>query len=650
MILKTELVPTQCITAERIEPEDATPKVGQWVWVKLSGSDHESADRHDGEHHVWLGCITHVGSNFVKIQGVRFHTRIHFDQLDERCTPEPNPTTFIAAQIDKRRERVRELLAEVRRVAAALGVTPMQALEDSTDHTTQALATASGTADVKAHEAALIKAEKQTLPELFKRVENENEWLAKWMHAEVIPLKAELEHHKQVIEPIKQRIFTVQLYAGLVEQLEQIADGAPAPNDAKVHLFQRRHYMDEECLIHYTAGGMKFDDLAAFDAWLVHPENRDRLLPMPRCIVAFRVRRWPRKYDSDASIADFIKFFFESDYDKITFLYIRNGDQVWRLNTAVEFDAQLFPNREESTLLAAGSGEKLWMEVAWNEPRQIIPDRQYQNLLRERAEEHAEYKRKLAAWKRLPKRERDARPRPSYWPPHEVWEPVDQSSTFYDAAMQKMRDEMNAHNRIAVVIQGLLDRSPALHPHPPWRIWTPEGFERAIELVYDTSHALTPGDAPDFEAYRARLNASLKPGCVTVGQQAAWMRAMAEKYNHQHQHERERTHYKPYGNPGPGELARVKRIDRNGRCHYTWIREHKTERSWREGAYPTKFACSPDKLLNVDAYTPGDFKIFFDDPRTRANYIEWAPLLLLAEDYHAGKRRIRDENTDEGED
>jgi hypothetical protein len=44
-------------------------------------------------------------------------------------------------------------------------------------------------------------------------------------------------------------------------------------------------------------------------------------------------------------------------------------------------------------------------------------------------------------------------------------------------------------------------------------------------------------------------------------------------------------------------------------------------------------------LLNISAYTPGDFKQFFADPRTRAEYLQWAPLLLTAEDWHSGKLR-----------
>lgn len=42
----------------------------------------------------------------------------------------------------------------------------------------------------------------------------------------------------------------------------------------------------------------------------------------------------------------------------------------------------------------------------------------------------------------------------------------------------------------------------------------------------------------------------------------------------------------------------------------------------------------------MSAYTPGDFHLFYDDPRTRADYLKWAPYLLAAEDFHAGKREL----------
>lgn len=49
-----------------------------------------------------------------------------------------------------------------------------------------------------------------------------------------------------------------------------------------------------------------------------------------------------------------------------------------------------------------------------------------------------------------------------------------------------------------------------------------------------------------------------------------------------------------------------------------------------------------EKLFNIDAYKPGDYLQFFQDPRTRRDYMKWAPLLCAAEDYHAGKLKIKE--------
>jgi hypothetical protein len=46
------------------------------------------------------------------------------------------------------------------------------------------------------------------------------------------------------------------------------------------------------------------------------------------------------------------------------------------------------------------------------------------------------------------------------------------------------------------------------------------------------------------------------------------------------------------------------------------------------------------QLLNVSTYQPGDFKQFYNDPRTRGDYLQWTPLLLEAEEWYAGNRKI----------
>ncbi len=108
----------------------------------------------------------------------------------------------------------------------------------------------------------------------------------------------------------------------------------------------------------------------------------------------------------------------------------------------------------------------------------------------------------------------------------------------------------------------------------------------------------------------------------------------------------EYEHFRPYGNPGPGAFARVTQT-RGGRARYDWKRERQSSAVPRSRWAPepdpwidVSFWAPFSELLHVDAYRPGDFRQFFADPRTRADYLQWAPLLLEAEEYHAGHRRV----------
>ncbi len=207
---------------------------------------------------------------------------------------------------------------------------------------------------------------------------------------------------------------------------------------------------------------------------------------------------------------------------------------------------------------------------------------------------------------------------------------------FFDDANTRINSEMKKHNRIALILQGLLDRSPVLHPHPPWKLWTDADFTAALELIFDDSRTLAPGAAPDFEAYRAACSATLKTGSLTIGQRAFWQEREARKGQ---QHLNSMRHY---GDPGPARLARVVRfLARSRSCIYEWERERVGRGRWSRDTKTirTSIKVPMSALFNVDAYKPGDIKQFFADPRTRADYLQWAPLLIDCEEHHAGLRK-----------
>ena len=644
--MKTEIVPVveKTSTSETL-PSDPDPlKIGQWYWVQDEDEDEP-----------WFGCITHVGSNYVEMTSTHEdEQRIHFNEFDSRCKLEADPERVISGQILRYQTKVQQLMGRIAEVTSRLGVADSPKLQSGSE--TAALATVDSSGqNFNTYKTDLVTAKKETLPKLFDEIEETNLELVRWMKAQTVPFQAKVEQMKGVIGRIDDRIFNVDLYAGLSEQVEQITDGEPAPFGEKIRLLQRRLYMDEECLARYQTGGMEFKNIQEFDAWLARPDNLERLMPFPRCIVSFRVRRNMKTRPSFGSFIDFFRIIDEIKADTYTFLYIRNGEKLYRMGSELDFGEKLFPDMDRQKLTG-----KLWAKGA---PRisEIISDDAYQGLLEDHAREVAQaeadeaaHKIKLAAWEAAhAKAEAEGQEfkesRPWYngpWlrDPREDYQEFEPSNIYYDDILNKVEKDIQHHNRIGLILQGLLDRSLVLHPHPPWKIWTTDGFREALELVYDDSRALVAGEKPDFEAYRQKANESLRAGSVTVGQEVLWEIAEAEKYNEkegrQGRNGYEPERYRPYGNPGPGTLARVAEYEpRNKRCTYAWMREGQSSATYGQ-EIRAKFTCTTEALFNADAYKPGDFHRFFDDPRTRADYLKWAPVLLEAEEYHAGNRDI----------
>ena len=348
--------------AEEISNDDpAAPKIGRWYWVT------EDGDAEEGGAKKWFGCVTHVGSNYVEITTPsRSYERVHEDEFWERCEHEPDPERVIRGEIASHQAEVHGLMDKVKEITARLAIAVGPVLP-SAGSETQALALrGAGDKDMGKYKKALVLAKEKTLPELFQEIKHANQELGRWLAAELVPLKAQAEAMEPAIEAIEDRIFSVELYAGLVEEVEQIRKGEPAPLGTKIHLMQRRCYCDEECLARYEVGGMEFKDMRAFDRWLAKKENMDRILPLPRCIVAFRVRRSDKTREW-GNLAEFLKMIDDEKTDKFTYLYLRNGEQLFCLGTGIEFGEQLFPDMASWKV---SSGGPLYAENVFGPRRQ----------------------------------------------------------------------------------------------------------------------------------------------------------------------------------------------------------------------------------------------------------------------------------------
>lgn len=702
--------------AEREEAPGSIVKLGSWHWLRVDKHDNASKE---GEREV-LVCAVELGSNYVKVERPEGSTwRLHLDDVfPDVARPCANPQSVIRKAIETRQQNVSRLLDEVKEITARLGMAPTSPAEASST----ALATLSGEADVSSYKTALIKAQKEDLPALFKKVAQEHKSLAVWMKAEMLPLEAVAHRAKDVIDDINGRIFNVEIYAGISEEATLVRDGKPASASEKLRVFQAMAYMDEECLLDYQSGGMDFKKIGAFDKWIAKPKNLERLIPFERCILAMQVRRKIKDRNGDprysGALGAFMRFDAE-EFDKKTFLYVRNGEKLYRIDSKMEFGHLIFPSRNEFM------AEPMVFKMDFSTPK-FRTVREHEALVAEEAERkrlsaeweaqnpfrhfgRTKLREEFLEWKKRRNEERSARRkarenrrgqthvvecwsedkrladeivdeavqlhneqarRPikpfdpngnARWEynklnPHhrefsslyqdlDSWEPFDKSSVHFDEALETVEKRARHWNRVALVIQGLFDRSEILHPHPKVELWSGDGFAKAVELIYDGEHVLYDGEPPSFDDYRAKLNASLGEGSYTIGQQEIWL----ERERAREQRRRDgdwRLKYNekdvsdwwtPTFDSGPGFLAKViSWAKRSRKATYRWTRE---PRRWSSSdkKIDASIQVSADALFNVSAYRLGDYLQFFRDPRTRTDYMKWAPMLLTAESWKARK-------------
>ncbi|MBD3353578.1 MAG: hypothetical protein GF364_18990 [Candidatus Lokiarchaeota archaeon] len=689
---------------ERILDEGPLIELGQWYWY--FDPENKSTE---------LGCVTHIGSNYFKLSFPtqnEYHTiRIHMNDFNS-LKIELNPNQVIQDNVQHYKNEVDNILNKIKQITARLGVSTRVGITDrhtATKASNNSLVCISQNDDPNQYKNDLIKTKEKDLPELFKEMEHNNKWLSAWLSAEAIPLKAVSDSVKGCLEEVDDRIFAVSLYAGLAEEVVQFADGKPADYGDKLHIMQRRCYMDEECLLDYRSGGMDFESLNEFNKWMAKPNNRDRILPFPRCLAAFKIRRNAKYYDYDGSLSKFIKINDANAKNTQTYLYIRNGDKLYFLRSDLNFNERIFPDPnvcDPSVPLMAKCNIKELEFMTVNE---------YEELSKIYAKEKAQYEKEEK--ERLKWFEENVGPRPEeedftlnedgtvtynqgkftriitkedvndnrwshdccdaayYWYHNNIWRrkldgapyggyhhktkskvyhkgfnpnkwfSFDQNTVYYDDGLKQIADKIKYYNRIALIVQGLFDRSEILHPHPPVQTWTAKGFEAAVTLIYDESKTLYNGEKPDFEAYRIKCNEYLGPHAVTIGQQKVYEEKMAEKENERQENDyrirnpSNYNRYKPFGDPGPGLVAQIaKWMPKAHKAKFTWAsrKQHWNLHSQSEYKYTTVTVEEKD-LFCVDGYEKGDFIQFFKDPRTRAEYLKWAPILLAAEDYLAGK-------------
>ncbi len=185
---------------------------------------------------------------------------------------------------------------------------------------------------VKTEEKARRMAAKMTLYIERKKAE---------MQRMVWELERQMEQMRTQMTRIRRIITSIELYLGINEELVQIREGVPAPEDYPIYFRQMMLYMDEELAI-LGNGGADINDVEKFDEWLLKPGNLESCLPEQKGMVVFRYRR------SDKDYGDKWENMQMRYWNSRTFVLIRNGENVYRIFTEnINISPRLFPKRAE---------------------------------------------------------------------------------------------------------------------------------------------------------------------------------------------------------------------------------------------------------------------------------------------------------------
>lgn len=148
--------------------------------------------------------------------------------------------------------------------------------------------------------------------------------------------------YREKLEYITKVIGVVELYLGVHEEIVQIREGERADASVPVYIRQMLLFMDEEvAIIGADQQGLDFRQIELFDKWVSEEEHLNRILPEKKGVVALRVRREDKDYGDPWYNAEY------NTLNRMTYLLIRNGDNLYRIWSNLNIHPRMFPTKAE---------------------------------------------------------------------------------------------------------------------------------------------------------------------------------------------------------------------------------------------------------------------------------------------------------------
>ena len=162
------------------------------------------------------------------------------------------------------------------------------------------------------------------------------------MRAQLAEMNEKVAPLKRLVGRLTEGLDAFGLYFGNDEWVHVLRTGEPAPADTPVTIRQLVLYADEECAVAALTGGIQPVEMDVFDEWLLaNPAHLDQVLPESKGLVMVRPKRRVRN-ESDPWVT-----MENEQINRLGHLIIRNGENVWRIETGMVPGERLFPATDE---------------------------------------------------------------------------------------------------------------------------------------------------------------------------------------------------------------------------------------------------------------------------------------------------------------
>jgi len=373
-----------------------------------------------------------------------------------------------------------------------------------------------------------------------------------------------------MVKKAEEAIWTINLYLGKEEEIHRLVQGESAPKGEKIRIRQGILYMDEECAAAAESGGIDVRSIEEFDTWIVKPKNLQRVLPEPKGIVAFHIRREKKEYGDAWTNTSMNKANLSN-----TYFLIRNGENLYRIYADIVLDEHLFPTEQEY--------------------KELFEDSEFD-------------------WDTRKSKKKVLRP----------------GSSGYMSAMKKMEAKQRHYLRVLLILQGLLDRTAVFKPLPFGRIniCNYAEYYEFLEFIRDREKVLG-SIMPDFRDWQKELNSKLEIGHRIIGSFDSYSVSLRPN----REYDEGRLHPRHAASPDSLILHTIERREDDAFV-FLYARNEQVYTAWSYHDAKNRASCRvytyDDFILNFDLAKVSDMEFYINSRLDRHHYLSMLPLLKKA--------------------